>query len=146
MIHNNLFIQEFVLLYYEIKLWISMGTFKNHQNLYENFKKDAESENISEPSKAELYFLSLFHLIEACCAKNRVHIQKHQKIRQILEKNIEIFKDQTETIWRSFQTIENKLRPKFSYGFSWTNEDFKKLKKNYYKIEEICLKVLENGS
>jgi len=33
--------------------------------------------------------------------------------------------------------IETRLRPKFSYGFSWIEEDFDELKDLYSKIESI---------
>lgn len=122
-----------------------MGTLENHKKLYLNFKNDAENENLSKESRVELYFLSVYHLIEACAAKNRIHINKHQKLRNILESNIIIFKDQTEDVWRLFQNIENKLKPKFSYGFTWNAKDFIKLKAIYFELEEICLKVMENG-
>jgi len=121
-----------------------MGTFENHKNLYLKLKKDAEIESLSIPSRVELYFLSIFHLIESCTAKNMTHINKHQNIRKILEDNKTIFKEETETIWKLFQKVENKLRPKFSYGFSWTEEDFKAIKDVFLKLEEICLQVLKN--
>ncbi len=123
-----------------------MGTFQNHKKLYLTFKKDAENDENSKPTCAELFFLSLFHLIEACAAKNRVHINKHKSVRRVLEENVNIFKNQTEKVWRFFQKIENKLRPKFSYGFSWNDEDFDDLKTQYFKLEAICLKVIENGA
>ncbi len=120
----------------------SMSKFENHKKLYLNFKKDAENEENSKPSRAELYFLSIFHLIEGCAAKYRIHINKHQKVRIFLENNPNIFDIKTENVWRLFQDIENKIRPKFTYGFSWTDEDFNELKEKYYRLEEICIKVL----
>jgi len=121
-----------------------MGTFENHKNLYSKLKKDAEIESLSIPSRVELYFLSIFHLIESCAAKTMIHINKHQNIRKILEDNKTIFKEETEIIWKLFQKLENKLRPKFSYGFSWTDEDFKVIKDIFSKLEKICLTVIEN--
>ncbi len=100
----------------------NLGTLKNHKNLYLNFKNDVENRTISNPSRAELYFLSAFHLIESCTAKFKVHINKHQRVRKVLERNHEIFKDNTEAIWRLFYRLENQIRPK------------------------LCLKVLENES
>jgi len=123
-----------------------MGTFINHKKSYLNFKKDAEKEENSKESRAELYFLSLFHLIEACASIFDIHINKHQILRSILEKNSKIFRDKTKEIWTSFQMIETRLRPKFSYGFSWIDEDFDELKDLYSKIESICLKVIKNES
>ena len=88
-----------------------MSKFENHKKSFLNFKKDAENEVISKPSRAELYFLSIFHLIECCAAKYRVHINKHQKVRIVLENNPNIFENETENVWRLFQDIENKIRP-----------------------------------
>ena len=119
-----------------------MSKFENHKKLYLNFKEDAENEDLSLPSRAELYFLSIYHLIESCAAKYRIHINKHQKVRVILENNLQIFKKETENVWRLFQDIENKIRPKFTYGFSWTDKDFAELKEKYYKLEGICNKIL----
>jgi len=110
--------------------------------LYETFKKDAENANNSKQSRVEIYFLSIFHLIEACAAKHNIHINKHQRIRNILEENTDIFKDKTDNVWRTFQTIETRLRPKFSYGFSWTDEDFNELISLYEKLENICMGVI----
>jgi hypothetical protein len=33
---------------------IKMGSFENHRKLYDLFKKDAEKETLSNPSRAEL--------------------------------------------------------------------------------------------
>ena len=121
---------------------LNLSKFENHKKLYLSFKRDAENEVNSKPSRAELYFLSIFHLIECCTAKYRVHVNKHQKVRIVLENNPNIFDIETENVWRLFQDIENKIRPKFTYGFSWTDDDFNELKEKYYKLEEICKKVL----
>jgi len=125
---------------------LKMSRFENHKKLYLNFKNDAENEVNSKPSRTELYFLSIFHLIECCAAKHRVHINKHQKVRAVLENNSNIFENETENVWRLFQDIENKIRPKFTYGFSGTDDDFNVLKQKYYKLEEICNKVLLDES
>ena len=63
---------------------IKMGSFENHRKLYDLFKKDAEKETLSNPSRAELYFLSIFHLPQACAAKFHYHIHQHQRVRRIL--------------------------------------------------------------
>jgi hypothetical protein len=123
-----------------------MSKFKNHFDLYKKLKHDGENEVNSFPSRAELYFLSIFHLIEAVAALNNQHINKHQRVRKILEGYPKIFENQTEFIWREFQNIENRLRPKFSYGFSWTMDDFKELKDSFYKIEAICKERINHGN
>ena len=116
-----------------------MGSFENHKRLYKSFRKDAENESLSIPSRIELYFLSIFHLIEASAATFNYHINKHQKVRQVIEGDTKIFHEKTETVWRSFQEIETRMRPKFAYGFSWAEEDFKLALEKYYEVEKICL-------
>ena len=119
-----------------------MGSKDNHFKLYEKFKNDAENINNFEGTRVEAYFLSAYHLIEACAAQERVHINKHQHVRSMLTKNEFIFENNTNEIWTNFQKIENQLRPKFSYGFSWTETDMKNVKICYKTIEKICLKKL----
>ena len=60
----------------------------------------------------------------------------------MLTKNDFIFKDNTEDIWRNFQIIENQLRPKFAYSFSWTETDMENVITCYKTIEKICLEKL----
>ena len=47
---------------------------------------------------------------------------------------------------RNFQRIENQLRPKFAYGFTWDNKDMKTVQKCYETIENICLEKLGDFS
>ena len=121
-----------------------MGSKDNHFKLYKKFKNDAENKDNFEGTRVEAYFLSAYHLIESCAAHERVHINKHQHVRSNLTQNTFIFQEETESIWMNFQKIENQLRPKFAYGFSWIERDFKELREKYDKIEQICLKVLED--
>ncbi len=119
-----------------------MGTYDTHLNNYKSFKKDAENPLLFNGTRVEAYFLAAFHLIETCAAKYRVHINKHQNVRYILEKNATIFSTETEIIWRAFQRIENQLRPKIIYGVSWTAQDFQILITTFSQIEQIGLKVI----
>ncbi len=119
-----------------------MGSKKNHFKLYEKFKNDAENIDNFEGTRVEAYFLSAYHLIESCAAHERVHINKHQHLRSMLTKNDFIFKDNTDEIWKNFQKIENQLRPKFAYGFSWTKTDMNNVKTCFKTIEQICLEKL----
>ena len=64
-----------------------MSDFGTHLDLYKKFKKDAENIELFEGTRVETYFLSAFHLIDACAAKERVHINKHQRIRAVIEEN-----------------------------------------------------------
>jgi len=119
-----------------------LGSKDNHFKLYNKFKNDAENINNFEGTRVDAYFLSAYHLIETCAAQERVHINKHQHVRSVIIKNKFIFKDDADDIWKIFQRIENQLRPKFAYGFSWTKTDMKNVEICYKKIEKICLKKL----
>jgi hypothetical protein len=123
-----------------------MGSKDIHFKLYKKFKNDAENLDNFEGTRVEAYFLSAYHLIESCAAKERVHINKHQYVRSILTQNTFIFQEDTKTIWTNFQKIENQLRPKFAYGFTWNDEDMKTVEKCYSIIEKLCLKKMEVSS
>ena len=119
-----------------------MGSYENHHELYKKFKENAMNDTLFEGTRVEAFFLSAFHLIDTCAAKKRVHINKHQKVRGELESKPFIFGEQSEVVWRAFQTIENQLRPKFAYGFSWTEKDLENVQEQYAIIEDACLKVI----
>jgi len=121
-----------------------MSEFSVHFDLYKKFKKDAENETLFEGTRVESYFLAAFHLIESCAAKERIHINKHQKVRIFIEENEFLFRADSEAIWRSFQIIENRLRPKFTYSMSWTEIDLKKVIENFQIIESTCIRGIGN--
>ena len=121
-----------------------MSDFGTHLDLYKKFKKDAENTELFEGTRVEAYFLSAFHLIEARAARERVHINKHQRIRAVIEENEFLFGNEGEIVWRSFQIIENKIRPKFAYSMSWTKSDLDRVIENYGAVEKICLKAIGN--
>ena len=79
-----------------------MASFEKHIEKYRLFKKDAENKTVSHMSRIEAYFFASFHLIEAVMAKHGKHINKHTLLRSVLTKEIDIFKEDTETIWRDF--------------------------------------------
>ena len=119
-----------------------MSEFSVHFDLYKKFKKDAENEKLFDGTRVEAYFLSAFHLIEACAAKERIHINKHQKVKLVIEENEFLFRENGGIIWRSFQIIENQLRPKFTYSMSGTKTDLDKIIENFKIIEKICLEII----
>jgi hypothetical protein len=119
-----------------------MGSKDNHYKLYQQFKHDAENTTNFEGTRVEAYFLSAYHLIETCAAQDHIHINKHQHVRTILLANTFILKEDTDMVWMNFQQIENQLRPKFTYGFSWTKQDMNAVEKCFKTIEGICLKKL----
>lgn len=122
-----------------------MSSFDIHMDKHEMFKKDAENEDNSTPTRIEAYFNSCFHLIEACAARHRIHINKHQLVRPILENVREIFEEDTERVWRAFQEIENQVRPAQVYGGRIDGEALEKVKELIIVIEDLCNNVLRKG-
>jgi hypothetical protein len=116
-----------------------MARYEVHMEKYEMFNRDAENEATSYPSRIEAYFSSAFHLIEACAARRNVHIHKHQRVRAILEENPGVFGGKTDAVWRSFQKIENQIRPGQIYGGKIDGKALERTRKLFEEIEEICL-------
>lgn len=110
---------------------------------YELFKKDAENKTVSHMSRIEACFMASFHLIEAVMAKHNKHINKHTMLRSVLTKEGDIFKDDTETVWRDFQILENQIRPGQEYGGKINGEELKRAKKLFEEIKKICDGALE---
>lgn len=120
----------------------NMASFEIHTKKYEMFKKDGNNPDVSEPTRIEALFEACFHLIEAVAAMNRVHINKHQLLRQILEENEQIFGHDTKDIWESFQELENQIRPGQIYGGKINGEQLKRSQELMEIIEFCCNKVL----
>ncbi len=120
-----------------------MSSFEIHVKKYSMFLKDAENRENSEPTRIEAYFDSVFHLIEAVAAKKRIHINKHQILRKILEESENIFGEETEKIWRAFQEIENQIRPGQTYGGSINGEALERTRELFNKIRSICEEKLK---
>ena len=92
-----------------------MASYETHIKKYRMFLRDAKNESNSEPTRVIAYFEAAFHLIEAVAARRRIHINKHQLVRRVLEEST-LFGDDTEKVWRAFQEIENQIRPGQAYG------------------------------
>jgi hypothetical protein len=118
-----------------------MASYEKHMEKYELFKKDAENETVSHMSRIEAYFFASFHLIEAVMAKHGKHINKHTILRSVLVENSDIFKENVDEVWRSFQTIENQIRPGQEYGGKINGEELKRAKAFFEKIKRICDKI-----
>lgn len=111
---------------------------KIHLHKYKNFKLEA-GRGKYPPSRIENYFLACFHLIEAFAfLKSQIHIQKHQKVRGVLERNEEVFGKDTEKVWKLFEELENKVRIATSYGGKEDGEKIKRAKEILGEIEKIC--------
>ena len=53
-----------------------MSTYQTHKELYLKFKDDALREDLYPGTRVEAYFLSAFHLIEACVAKGKIYLSR----------------------------------------------------------------------
>ncbi len=122
-----------------------MSTFNTHKELYLKFKQDAARVELYAGTRVEAYFLSAYHLIEAVAALKRVHINKHQKVRSVLQVEEHIFEKDTEALWKAFQRIENQLRPKFAYSIGWLKKDLEEVGLEYGNIEDIALRKIKNA-
>lgn len=119
-----------------------MSSFEIHLKKCKLFKKDAENKTISHMTRIDSYFNAAYQLIETCIAKHDLHINKHQLVRtKLLESNI--FKENTEIVWRQFQLLENQIRPGQQYGGKINGEQLKRAKKAFDQIEQICEKILK---
>ena len=113
-----------------------------HLANYERFKADALREEISDGLRVEAFFLAALHLVDACAAQASVHIGKHQHVRRELEANLRLFGAETEAVWRAFQDLETRVRPRFVYGSGGTPGDFQEARDLFARIEAICQGVL----
>ena len=120
-----------------------MTSFAIHKEKYMMFKADAANEANSIPIRIEAYFYACFHLIEAIAAKKGIHIEKHQKVRSMLERNHQIFRGDTEKVWRAFQEIENQIRPGQIYGGLIDGKKLRRTKELFEIIEKGCEDALK---
>lgn len=114
-----------------------MASYEVHKMKYEMFKKDAENEDNSIPTRIEAYFNSSFHLIDAKAAEKGRHINKHQLVRSVLERS-RILGKNTEKVWRAFQELENQIRPGQIYGGLIDGRKLKRAKELFSIIESLC--------
>jgi len=118
-----------------------MAGFEKHIEKYRLFKKDAENKTVSHMTRIEAYFFASFHLIEAVMAKNDKHINKHTMVRSVLTED-DVFKGDTEKVWKGFQTLENQIRPGQEYGGKINGEELERAKELFEEIRKICNGVL----
>lgn len=90
----------------------------------------------------ETWFLSAYHFIEACAAKQRVHIQKHQRVPDELERNPAILGPKSSGVAKAFRYLDHHARAKFVYGDTGTKADLLKARRNFETIESACMEVL----
>ncbi|RMF91671.1 MAG: hypothetical protein D6733_00635 [Methanobacteriota archaeon] len=121
-----------------------MSSFEIHIKKHRMFLRDAENESNSEPTRIEAYFESAFHLIEAVAAQKRIHINKHQLVRNVLEENHDLFREDTQVIWRAFQELENQIRPGQVYGGAIDGEALEQARELVKVIQNVCKKFLDD--
>jgi len=103
----------------------------------------ATAEKIDDPaSLVEIWFLSAYHYIEACAAKHRMHIQKHQRVAGELERNPTIFGKDTKRVVEAFRYLDNEARAKFVYGESGTEADLARARQSFETIMSVCERLL----
>lgn len=118
-----------------------MSKLETHVKKARQFRDAAE--RLAEPSsQVELWFVSAYHYIEACAAKHRLHIQKHQRVPEELERNPTIFGKDTSRIASAFQHLDREARAKFVYGDTGTDADFRRVREWYRTIESVCEALL----
>lgn len=118
-----------------------MSSLETHLRQAQAFRDGAAK--VNEPGLlVEAWFLSAYHLIEACAAKKRVHIQKHQRVPDELQRNPAILGPHSSTVADAFRYLDNTARAKFVYGNSGTKADLAKARKSFETIDSICRKVL----
>ena len=118
-----------------------MSSLETHLRKARAFRDSAEK--LDEPAMlVEAWFLSAYHLIEACAAKRRVHIQKHQRVPDELERNPAILGPRTSTVAEAFRYLDHDARARFVYGDSGTKADLEKARKSLETIESACREAL----
>ena len=119
-----------------------MSSLETHLRKAREFREGASK--VDEPGLlVEAWFLSAYHFIEACAARQRLHIQKHQRVPDELQRNPAILGPHTSTVVDAFRYLDYHARAKFVYGDSGTQADLAKARKSFEAIESVCREVLE---
>lgn len=120
-----------------------MAQMKVHLTKLETLRADGLREDVSPELRVEALFLAAYQAVESAAARINVHIGKHQNVRRELEANLEIFGDRTALVWRAFQDLETRIRPKFIYGQSWRKADLVEAIRLFRVIESSAHAALE---
>lgn len=118
-----------------------MSRLETHLDKARKFQEGAERATSPEV-QVESWFLAAYHLIEACAAKHRVHIQKHQRVPEELKRNPGIFGNRTAEISEAFQYLDGEARAKFVYGASGTDEELGRTRASFETIRRRREEVL----
>ena len=114
---------------------------ENHLARYRDFRVAAETSE-ADAVRVESWFLAAYHLIEACAAKRRLHIQKHTRVPEELTRNPDILGDRTRVVVNAFRYLDLEARAKFVYGASGTSADLERARRSFEEIESACQEVL----
>jgi uncharacterized protein (UPF0332 family) len=114
-----------------------------HVEKYRLFKRDAQNEENSIPTRIEAIFEACFHLIEACMAKERLHINKHSRVRSMVTEHENVFGEDSDKVWRAFQELENQIRPGQAYGGRIDGPQLERAQDIMKEIEDVCNTVLQ---
>jgi len=115
-----------------------------HLEKYRLFKRDAQNEENSIPTRIETIFEACFHLIEACMAKERLHINKHSRVRSMVAEHENVFGEGSDKVWRAFQELENQIRPGQAYGGRIDGPQLERAQDILKEIDDVCNTVLQN--
>jgi len=118
-----------------------MSRLETHLQKARTFQQGADQATSPE-MRVEAWFLAAYHLIEACAAKHRIHIQKHQRVPDELERNSAILGPRSTTVADAFRYLDNNARAKFVYGDSGTKRDLAKARSCFEEIEAACQEAL----
>src|SRR5438093_13019682 len=92
-----------------------MSSLETHRRKADEFRDGASG--VKEPGLlVEAWFLSAYHLIEACAAKKRLHIQKHQRVPDELLRNPAILGPRPSTVVDAFRYLDRHARANFVDG------------------------------
>ena len=118
-----------------------MSRLEVHLAKARTFQSGAEQATSPEV-QVEAWFLAAYHLIEACAAKRRIHIQKHQRVPAELKRNPEILGPKTRAVADAFEDLGGEARAKFVYGASGSEEDLEHARASFETVRRACEEVL----
>ena len=118
-----------------------MSRLDTHLAKARKFQEGAASASSPEV-QVEAWFLAAYHLIEACAAKHRIHIQKHQRVPEELKRNRAIFGEKTLQVSDAYEYLDGEARAKFVYGDSGTDEDLKRARTSFETVRRACEEAL----
>lgn len=118
-----------------------MSRLTTHLGRAREFKRAAE--HVDYPgAKVQMWFLSAFHFIEACAARQRQHIQKPEGIPDELERNPAILGSDSGRIAKAFHYLEHEARAKFVYADSGSRADLERALESFVLIDSTREAIL----